>query len=141
LKEEFEPDRARSDVRRVIQLMNQYGLYEFEFEDKTGDTSVEISRSENESFPPLLEGHRSEVSGKLRSPAVGELDWKRQEGDRVERGDVIAEIRKKDQVEEVTSAVDGTLFEVVVEKFVEYGQFIGSVVPEGDDSEQDEEDR
>jgi len=136
---------TRSEVKKILQLMNQYELVEFEYEEKDGDRSIELSRSAPDSFPPLLEGRSEDVPGKLRAPAVGQLEWQFEDGDDVSEGDVVAVIQAHEDREELIAGRSGVLSDPVSDDHVEYGQHLGSIVPvdhgedELDDDEEDDE--
>jgi hypothetical protein len=129
VSDEFDARETRSEIRKVIQLMNQYGLREFEFEDKDGERSIDIKRSDTDQFPPLLEGRTEEVPGKLRAPAVGRLTWNVGAGDEVEQGDVVAEVQHHEESTDLIADVDGVLVDPTEASHVEYGQHLGSIVP------------
>lgn len=132
MSDSFDEKATRSEVRKILQLMNQYELLEFEYEDKDGETSIDISRSSPDNFPPLLEGRSEEVPGKLRAPAVGRLDWETEAGDSVESGAVVAVVEHHEERTEVVADASGVLTDPIESSHVEYGQHIGSIVPESE---------
>lgn len=132
MSDSFDRDATRTQVRKIIQLMNQYELLEFEYEDKEGETSIDISRSSADNFPPLLEGRSEAVPGKLRAPAVGRLHWEAEAGDRIEQGDVVAVVEHHEESTDVVADASGVLTDPIESSHVEYGQHLGSVVPESE---------
>lgn len=131
----IEQKEMRPVVRRALQLMNQYGLQELEYENKDREQTLHLTRSSSESFPPLLEGRSAEVTGKLRAPSVGRLIWEVEDGEEVSKGDRLGTIEKSDDDIEITSPASGIVTDPVEEGFVSYGDHLGSVVSTGEREE------
>lgn len=134
----FNEDQVRDQTRRILQLMNQYSLMEIEYEDKETDQSITVRRDSQESSPPLLEGRTEILPGQVRSPTVGTLDWLKDSGDTVERGEVIAEIVKQDERVPVKAPRDGQLTDQSDDTMVEFGDTLARVVQSGDDEEEED---
>lgn len=135
----FNESDVRYKTRRILQLMNQYSLMEIEYEDKDEEQTLKVRRDSQESSPPLLEGRTDVLPGQVRAATVGRIDWDAEEGDTVNRGEVLATISKQDESIPVKAPQGGELTDVSEDEWVEFGQTLARVVSDstGDEDEED----
>lgn len=138
-KNGFNEDVVRSRTRRILQLMNQYSLMEIEFEDKENEQSLKVRRDSEESSPPLLEGRSEVLPGQVRSPTVGRLEWAIEDGEYVDRGEKIAEVRKQDEEIPVKAPCGGQLTDKIDKEYVQFGDTIARVVQSESNNEEESE--
>lgn len=134
----FNEAEVRNQTRRVLQLMNEYSLMEIEYENKDEDRTLKLRRDDQSASPPLLEGRSEVLPGQVRAPTVGELEWEKQNGDEVGRGEVIAEIVKQDERVSVKAPRSGMLADCTEAEMVEFGDTIARVEQETDENEENE---
>jgi biotin carboxyl carrier protein len=117
--------------------MNQYSLMEIEYEDKDEEQTLKIRRDSQESSPPLLEGRTDVLPGQVRASTVGRIEWDAEDGDTVNRGEVLATISKQDESIPVKAPQGGELIDVSEDEWVEFGETLARVVSDsvGDEEE------
>ncbi|MFB6356723.1 MAG: biotin/lipoyl-containing protein [bacterium] len=130
----FRESDVRRHVKRLLQIMNHYDLTEVELENKTGEGGIHVRRSEQENYPPLLEGRSTDVEGEIRAPSIGQISWDVNTGDSVEANQVVGTIEKNDETVEVSTDMGGIIAELCEEEYVEFGQRIGSIEPKQNDN-------
>lgn len=135
----FNEADVRHKTRRILQLMNQYSLMEIEFEDKETDDMLKLRRDSQESSPPLLEGRSNLLPGEVRASTVGTLEWNCEEGDSVNRGEVVAKIHKQDESIPVKAPQGGELTDCTKKDAVQFGDTVARVLSEATVDDEDEE--
>lgn len=137
MTDEFNERDVRENTRRALQIMNQYSLQEFEFENKEEDESLTLRRSDTDSSPPLLEGRSKRLPGQVRAPTLGELEWEREAGQDVDKGERLGHITKQDEDVPLKAPIAGELTDLWTDDYVEFGDVLATIVPRSD--EEDEE--
>ncbi|GEM_PF-1900825 len=125
--EEKASEKIRADLTRALKFMNRYGLTEFEYKDPETSTGLKLVRSETESSPPLLEGRGVEIPGVIFSPSVGKIEWRVNEGDFVEEGQVVALIHKHRRTVEVIAPLSGSIIDLLPAEPVEFGEKLARI--------------
>lgn len=137
MSEGFNERELRENARRALQLMNQYSLMEFEFEHKEEERSLTLRRSDTDSSPPLLEGRSKRLPGQVRAPTLGQLEWEREAGQPVEKGERVGHLVKQDEEVPLKAPIAGDLTDLWDGEYVEFGDVLATIVPR--DEEEDEE--
>ncbi len=130
-------EKIELDLTRALKFMNHYHLTEFEYQDKETNEAIEIVRSSKDNSPPLLEGRTRENKNIIYAPAVGQIDWKVENGEAVETEEVVAVIHKHREDVKVKTSTGGIIRDCLSAEPVEFGEKLATVESTGD--EQDEQ--
>lgn len=131
-----EISELRREMIRILQFMNKYHLREFEYSDKDSPNSIHLSRSEEDTSSPLLEGKSKSIPGQIYASDVGFISWESEEGQQVKEGELLGQLKKQDEQKEICAPVDGVVDFLTSAEKVEYGERIAEISATEGDEEQ-----